>query len=81
MKKNLILHISLPINEYTELMGSDINDKLCTENTPAFSKGTNHYIAIILGANEQDEAKRLYEALSVNGQIEMPLENLLGCAL
>lgn len=62
-------------------MGSDINDKLCTENIPAFSKGTNHYIAIILSANEQDEAKRLYEALSVNGQIEMPLENLLGCAL
>ncbi|MFQ1045485.1 VOC family protein [Acinetobacter variabilis] len=80
-EKNLILHISLPINEYTELMGSDINDKLCTENTPAFSKGTNHYIAIILSASEQDEAKRLYEALSVNGQIEMPLEKTFWGAL
>jgi len=80
-EKNLILHISLPINEYTELMGSDINDKLCTEDTPAFRKGTNHYIAIILSANEQDEAKRLYEALSVNGQIEMPLEKTFWGAL
>lgn len=80
-EKSLILHVALPINEYTELMGSDVNDKLCTPNTPTFVKGSNHYIAIILSASEQAEAQRLFEALSVKGTIEMPLEKTFWGAL
>ena len=56
--KNLILHVSLPINEFTELMASDTNDQFCAENT-LFSKGTNHYISINLNASEQAEVKTL----------------------
>lgn len=79
--RSQILHISLPINEYTELMGSDINEKLDSPSSPTFTKGTNHYIAIILSASEQAEAQRLFEALSAKGQIEMPLEKTFWGAL
>ena len=78
--KNLILHVSLPINEFTELMASDTNDQCCAANT-VFTQGTNHYISINLDASEQAEAKRLFGALSINGQIEMPLEKTFWGAL
>lgn len=79
--KNLILHVSLPINAFTELMGSDTNDQFCGQNNTVFTQGNNHYISINLNAHEQDEAKRLFDALSVNGQIEMPLEKTFWGAL
>jgi len=31
--KNLVLHVSLPINEYTVLMASDTNDQFCAPNS------------------------------------------------
>jgi PhnB protein len=79
--KNLILHVSLPINAFTELMGSDINDQFCGQNNSVFTQGNNHYISINLNAHEQAEAQRLFDALSVNGQIEMPLEKTFWGAL
>ena len=79
--KNLILHVSLPINEYTELMASDTNDQFCAQTNSPFTKGNNYYISINLNANEQAEAQRLFEALSVNGQIEIPLEKTFWGAL
>jgi PhnB protein len=79
--KNLILHVSLPINAFTELMGSDINDQFCAQTNSIFTPGNNHYISINLNAHEQDEAKRLFDALSVNGQIEMPLDKTFWGAL
>ncbi len=76
--KNLVLHVSLPINEYTVLMASDTNDQFCTPNS-VFTQGNNHYISINLEKDEQEKAKQLFDALSVDGQIEMPLEkNVLG---
>ncbi|QCO20141.1 VOC family protein [Acinetobacter cumulans] len=68
-----IMHISLPINEHTVLMASDISEQFCAQTNKAFSIGTNHYISINLDASEQDEAKRLFDALAVNGTIEMAL--------
>ncbi|MFH7766710.1 VOC family protein [Acinetobacter sp. BSP-28] len=79
--KNLILHVALPINAFTELMGSDTNDQFCAQNNTVFTQGNNHYISINLNAHEQDEAKRLFNTLSVNGQIEMPLEKTFWGAL
>lgn len=79
--KNKILHISLPINEFTELMASDTNDQFCAQNNTVFIQGNNHYISINLDASEQAEAQRLFDALSVNGQIEMPLEKTFWGAL
>ncbi|MFU9047339.1 VOC family protein [Acinetobacter tibetensis] len=79
-EKNYILHVSLPINEFTILMASDTTEQFCAANSP-FIKGTNHYISINLEKHEQAEAQRLYEVLSQNGQIEMPLEKTFWGAL
>lgn len=79
--KNKILHISLPINEFTELMASDTNDQFCAQTNTVFTQSNNHYISINLDASEQAEAQRLFNALSVNGQIEMPLEKTFWGAL
>lgn len=79
--KNKILHISLPINEFTELMASDTNDQFCAQTNTVLTQGNNHYISINLDASEQAEAQRLFDALSVNGQIEMPLEKTFWGAL
>ena len=76
-----IMHISLPINDFTVLMGSDINDQFCAQNNTPFIVGTNHYISINLDADEQAEAQRLFTALSENGQIEMPLQQTFWGAL
>lgn len=76
-----IMHISLPINDFTALMGSDINDQFCAQNNMPFIVGTNHYISINLDADEQAEARRLFTALSGNGQIEMPLQQTFWGAL
>lgn len=79
-EKNAILHVSLPINEYTVLMASDINEQFCNPNS-IFTQGNNHYISINLSANQEDEAKRLLNALSIQGQVEMPLEKTFWGAL
>ncbi|OEC86809.1 VOC family protein [Acinetobacter sp. YK3] len=78
--KNLILHVSLPINEFTVLMASDVNDQFCTPHS-VFTQGNNHYISINLDPDELEDAQRLFDALSVNGQVEMPLEKTFWGAL
>ena len=80
-EKDYILHVSLPINEFTILMGSDTSDQFCAQSSTVFTQGTNHYISINLDACEPAEAKRLFDALAINGQIEMPLEKTLWGAL
>ena len=76
-----IMHVSLPINASTILMASDTNDQFCAQTNTVFTVGNNHYISINLDASEQAEAQRLFDALSVNGQIEMPLEKTFWGAL
>ena len=77
--KSLILHVSLPITESAVLMGSDVVDQFCVPNS-VFTQGNNHYIAINL-ENEENEARRLFNQLSVHGHIEMPLEKTFWGAL
>ena len=76
-----IMHVSLPINASTILMASDTNDQFCAQSNTVFTVGNNHYISINLDAHEQADAKRLFDALSVNGKIEMPLEKTFWGAL
>lgn len=76
-----VMHISLPINATTVLMASDTNDQFCAQTNTVFTLGNNHYISINLEAHEQAEAKRLFDALSVNGKIEMPLDKTFWGAL
>lgn len=72
-EKQQILHITLRINPHYQLMGSDYNANFCSAINNSFIQGNNHYISINLVQGQEDEAKRLYEALSKNGEIEMPL--------
>lgn len=79
--KQKIMHISLPINESTVLMASDVNEQFCAQTNQPFTVGTNHYISINLDSSEQAKAKPLFDALSANGSIEMPLDKTFWGAL
>ena len=80
-EKDYILHVSLPINDFTVLMGSDTSEQFCAQNSAPFNKGNNHYISINLESHEEDEARRLFNDLSVNGEIEMALDKTFWGAL
>lgn len=79
-QKNLILHVSLSINEFTVLMGSDANEQFCSPANAILNKGNNHYISINL-ENNDNEARRLFNLLSIGGVIEMPLQKTFWGAL
>lgn len=80
-EKDYILHVSLPINDFTVLMGSDTSEQFCAQNSAPFNKGNNHYIYINLESHEEDQARRLFNDLSVNGEIEMALDKTFWGAL
>lgn len=80
-EKDYILHVSLPINDFTVLMGSDITDQFCTSSNIPLIKGNNHYISINLDPHEEVQARHLFNALSIHGQIEMPLDKTFWGAL
>ena len=71
---NRIMHISLPIGKGNTLMGSD--------RPSSFGPGTrgdNFYISV--QADSEEEARRIFQALSESGKITMPLENAFWGAL
>lgn len=80
-EQNYLLHVSLPINAHTILMGSDYTEALCAQKNFALIQGNNHHISINFDAHEEDEARRLFAVLSQGGQIEMPLEKTFWGAL
>lgn len=80
-EKQYLLHVALPINDHTVLMGSDYTESLCAQKNFKLVQGNNHHISINLDAHEQAEAQRLFDALSQQGQIEMPLEKTFWGAL
>lgn len=70
-----IMHMNLPIKGGLgildfSLMGSDRNEEMCSNSKP-FNIGTNTQIC--LSPSSHEEADKLFEALSVNGQVETPL--------
>jgi PhnB protein len=66
--KNKIMHVSLPIGNGTFLLGSD--------STAAFGGGAKQgdNFAISINTESEDEAKRLFNALSAGGKVTMPLD-------
>jgi PhnB protein len=66
--ENQILHISLPISQETILMGSDTGG----EWAPDFKQGNNFSISVT--PDSKEEADRLFNELSVNGTIIMPID-------
>ncbi len=66
-EKNKIMHISLPISKETVLMGSDSSESY----GPSVIQGNNFSISI--NTDSTEEADRLFNGLSVGGQVIMPL--------
>jgi PhnB protein len=65
-KDDKIMHITLPISAETILMGSD--------NTEANEEPmTNSKFSLIIHTDSKAEADRLFNELSENGQIKMPM--------
>ena len=73
--KNLIMHIELPIVGGHVLMGTDAPESMGFN----VKFGNNCYIN--LEPDTKIELKRLFDALSQNGIIEMPLEEMFWGAL
>ncbi|WP_242927669.1 VOC family protein [Pontibacter vulgaris] len=72
---NKIMHISLPISKETVLMGSDSSEAFGQVTTV----GNNFSISI--NAENEEEAKRLFEGLSAGGNITMALNKTFWGAL
>lgn len=68
--KDLIMHIELPILGGHTLMGTDAPESMGFKVNP----GNNVYIS--LHPDTRAETKRLFEALSAGGEIEMELQDM-----
>jgi len=68
-ERNLLMHISFPINENLVLMGSD-----CAPSSGiVLTNGNNMYISV--SPDSRTEAEKLFNGLSSGGLVEMPLED------
>jgi PhnB protein len=65
--KNKIMHMSYPINKEAVIMGSDTGGEWASH----FSQGNNFSLSI--NTDSQEEADRLFNSLSVNGKVIMPM--------
>lgn len=65
---NRIAHIALPLGEGNVLMGTDV----VTSHRKSLTVGNNFYV--MLEAEDGQEAHRVFEGLSANGQVEMALQ-------
>ncbi|MFN8292069.1 MAG: VOC family protein [Chitinophagaceae bacterium] len=68
-EENKIMHIALPVGKYNTLMGNDV---------PEFMGRTNeneNRSKIVIRAESKEEADKLFNGLSADGQIEMPIAN------
>lgn len=73
-EKNKIMHVSLPISKETTLMGSD-----CPAAYGPVKFGEN--ISISINTDSPEEARRIFDGLSVGGKVTMPLEKTFWAAL
>lgn len=69
-EKNLVLHVALPILAGHVLMGSDAVEGMCQP----FQAGNN--VSINLQPDTRADAKRLFDALSEGGRVDMPLADM-----
>ena len=65
-EKNHILHASLPIGDNYMLMASD-----CPSSFGGVTQG--EALSISIGADSEDEATRIFNSLSAEGTVKMPL--------
>lgn len=68
--KNLIMHISLPILDGFQLMGSDAPESM------GFTVNSGNNMHISLAPRTRAETKRLFDALSAGGRVTMELQDM-----
>jgi len=68
--KNLVLHVALPITGGYMLMGSDAPEEM------GFKVNYGNNVYINLEPDTKEETKRLFDALSAGGEVEMPLADM-----
>ncbi|MFD2743728.1 MULTISPECIES: VOC family protein [Sphingobacterium] len=69
-EKNYVMHASIPLGDRQFLMASD-----CLKSAGhVLHQGNNHYISLV--PDSREEADRLFNGLSVNGTVEMPMEDM-----
>ncbi|WP_294225680.1 VOC family protein [uncultured Chryseobacterium sp.] len=66
--RDKIMHVTLPISQETILMGSDAG----CDHAPNLIMGNNFSISV--NAESREEAVRLFNGLSADGKITMPME-------
>ena len=74
-EKNKVLHAYLPISKETSLIGADTSEAFGHKTT----FGDN--MAVSVTADSEEEAKRIFDALSKKGKVIMPLEKAFWGAL
>ncbi|MCE2496968.1 MAG: VOC family protein [Flavobacteriales bacterium] len=65
--KDMIMHISLKVNDKMSFFGSDTGGQWA----PDFSVGTN--MSVSLDIDTREEADRLFDELSKDGKVTMPM--------
>lgn len=65
---NRIMHMTLLINEHTRIMGSDT-----ISSSKKITEGDNFSMSI--NVDSKEEADRIFEALSKEGKITMPIDH------
>lgn len=74
-EKNRLVHVALPIGQHNFLMGSDIIP------SAGHQVVTGSNVQVSLNVDSEQEARDLFNGLSANGDVEMPLENTFWGAL
>jgi len=67
--KDKILHVALPMDKGSVLMGSDSQSSF---GGPEVTCGSN--MTVSLATNSEEETKKLFDGLSAGGKVTMPLE-------
>lgn len=68
--KNLVMHVALPILGGHMLMGTDASESM------GFKVNMGNNIYINLEPDTKEETEKLFEALSADGQVGMPLQKM-----
>lgn len=69
-ERNKIMHVSLPISNGYVLMATDATESMGFK----LNVGNNSYICI--SPDSKEEATRLFNGLSADGNVEMPLQDM-----
>lgn len=68
--KNLVMHVELPITGGHILMGTDAPEQM------GFKVNFGNNISINLEPDTREETKRLFDALSAGGKVEMEMQEM-----